>query len=448
MTWLNPVALAGLVALSIPILVHLFGRRSARRQRFPTLRLLRLSPPTPATRSRPSDILLLVLRCAVIVSAVLALAQPLWPGALRTRDAQTPVRAILVDTSASMRRLTSGGTTALDRARALAERMLDSSREGIIVETSRPAANVAGAASWLGRRSGLRELAIISDFQAGAVNDGNLASIPAGIGVAMLRVDSVLPDAGSTGLPGVGSGTIAAIDPQPDGTRATWRTPDAPPSLPVEVLASAEDSTRVRAMIRAVGEAFPGSSGSDRRVSVVFPGYPGARTLSAQVGVLRASWQGDFLLALRRDELLASVVSAAELTDACQGNGPGIAVNAKQQVVATISAAVGDESLMLFSCAEAGSLAGTALLAAVSSAATAAGPFDEREPSVVPDGTLRGWERPATEIAPRGGEETSPDGRWLWLFAIVLLVVEELLRRQKDRPAMAITREGPHERVA
>jgi hypothetical protein len=38
MTWINPLALFGLLALIVPILVHLFGRRVAKRQRFPSLR--------------------------------------------------------------------------------------------------------------------------------------------------------------------------------------------------------------------------------------------------------------------------------------------------------------------------------------------------------------------------------------------------------------------------
>ena len=79
MRWLNPTALFGLLALAVPILVHLFGRRLARVQRFPTLRLLKDTLPTPTTRSRPSDLVLLLLRCAVIVAAVFGLAQPLWP---------------------------------------------------------------------------------------------------------------------------------------------------------------------------------------------------------------------------------------------------------------------------------------------------------------------------------------------------------------------------------
>src|SRR5688572_21319460 len=107
MSWLNPAAFLGLFALAIPILVHLFGRRVARRQRFPSLRLLRDARPTPATRSRPSDVLLLVLRCLAIAGAVTALAQPRWSAT----GARAQVRAILVDTSASMRRQTGEGTT-------------------------------------------------------------------------------------------------------------------------------------------------------------------------------------------------------------------------------------------------------------------------------------------------------------------------------------------------
>ena len=76
MTWLNPIALVGLLAVAVQILVHLFGRRVAKRQRFPSLRLLHLASTTPVTRSQPSDLLLLLVRCAIVVAAALALAQP------------------------------------------------------------------------------------------------------------------------------------------------------------------------------------------------------------------------------------------------------------------------------------------------------------------------------------------------------------------------------------
>jgi hypothetical protein len=65
----------------------------------------------------------------VILAAVLALAQPAWRDQERARGARIPARAILVDTSESMRRLTSEGTSALQRARALGQGMLDSARE-------------------------------------------------------------------------------------------------------------------------------------------------------------------------------------------------------------------------------------------------------------------------------------------------------------------------------
>ena len=101
MSWLNPIAFVGLLALAVPILVHLFGRRVAKRQLFSSLRLLRDAKPTPATRSRPSDVLLLVLRCLTIAAAVAALAQPLWTG---DGERRAVARVILIDSSTSMRR--------------------------------------------------------------------------------------------------------------------------------------------------------------------------------------------------------------------------------------------------------------------------------------------------------------------------------------------------------
>ena len=89
-----------------------------------------------------------------------------------------------IDASASMRRLTSDGTAALQQARDLAFRMVDSSSEVLVIETGQPGSALAGAGSWLSRRGRMREVVVISDFQAGSIAEGDVAKVPAGIGAA------------------------------------------------------------------------------------------------------------------------------------------------------------------------------------------------------------------------------------------------------------------------
>src|SRR5262249_37655701 len=76
MRFLNPIAWLGLVALAAPVIAHLFARRPARVQPFPTLRFLPASALRPVRRDRLSDLPLLSLRCLLIGVAVAALAGP------------------------------------------------------------------------------------------------------------------------------------------------------------------------------------------------------------------------------------------------------------------------------------------------------------------------------------------------------------------------------------
>lgn len=426
MTWLNPAAFVGLLALAVPILVHLFGRRVAKRQRFPSLRLLMDSRPTPRTRSRPSDLLLLVLRCAVLVAAVMALAQPRWLSSDRTRDASVPTRLILVDTSASMRRLTIDGSNHRDLAALAAQRLLDSTREGLVVETDRPGANVAGAASWLSHRSGLRELVILSDFQAGALSDGDLASVPEGIGISLRRAGVAQSDSGTMPVD-----TASAVQAKADaaGTQASWRIDPGDSLLPLTVLTKPVDSADARAMTSVVRGVVRGTFVPGRQVTIDFTdSMPRASTR------LASPWQGDLFLTLRRDEALSRAVETARTSPACEPPG------------ATISGS--GSGVILHSCLEPGSVAATALVAATTTALTTRPAHEELEPSTLPDETLRRWERQPTDLAPRGREETSPAGRWLWLLAIALLALEQLLRRGPVGHAVATSPAVRHDRVA
>ena len=450
MSWLNPAAFAGLLAVAVPILAHLFGRRSARRQRFPSLRLLRDARATPATRSRPSDILLLVLRCGALVAAVLGLAQPLWLNPERARDALVPARVIIVDTSASMGRLTSDETTAVARARALADRMLDSAREGFVVETGLPGASVAGATSWLQSRSGVRELVVISDFQAGAVQEGQLASVPPGIGVRLEKVPVVVaPGATTSEAPEALAGPVR-LAVQANRTDAAWTigSPDAAQQF--DVLAPPEDRTMIEASIAAVHAIAPRHGAAQRRVAVVFPRYATRRDLVAGAAALTSAWQGDLLLAIAGDRVLAATTGSTPVTPACERGGTPIAHNAAGDVVATMAGGPPGTryDAIIFTCVEAGGAAGTAVLASVAAALPSMPSFREMEPVIVPDETLQGWAQPPAVPGPRSRQDTSADGRWFWLLAVAFLLLEEWLRRRVPRRSASMVMETTHERVA
>ena len=106
MSILAPLYLAGLAALSLPLIFHLIRRTPRGRQEFSSLMFLSPSPPRLTRRSRLDQILLLLLRLAALALLAFAFARPFLREAATLALDDLPARrvAILVDTSASMRR--------------------------------------------------------------------------------------------------------------------------------------------------------------------------------------------------------------------------------------------------------------------------------------------------------------------------------------------------------
>src|SRR4051794_40293409 len=103
---LAPLYLAGLAALSLPLIFHLVRRTPRGRQEFSSLMFLLPSPPRLTRRSRLDQIVLLLMRLAALALLALAFARPFLreSATLSLNDLKARRVAILVDTSASMRR--------------------------------------------------------------------------------------------------------------------------------------------------------------------------------------------------------------------------------------------------------------------------------------------------------------------------------------------------------
>jgi len=103
---LAPLYLAGLAALSVPLILHLVRRTPRGRQDFSSLMFLTPSPPRLTRRSRLDQIALLVMRLAALALLAFAFARPFLREAATLTLADLPARrvAIVVDNSASMRR--------------------------------------------------------------------------------------------------------------------------------------------------------------------------------------------------------------------------------------------------------------------------------------------------------------------------------------------------------
>nr|MBP6509743.1 BatA domain-containing protein [Candidatus Kapabacteria bacterium] len=82
MNFLNPFALIGLAAASIPVLLHLLNLRRLRTVEFSSLRFLVELQQTRVRKLKLQQILLLILRTLLIVFAIIAIARPTIPGSL------------------------------------------------------------------------------------------------------------------------------------------------------------------------------------------------------------------------------------------------------------------------------------------------------------------------------------------------------------------------------
>jgi hypothetical protein len=106
MSFLAPWFLLGALAIGAPILFHLIRRNTRERVLFSSLMFLSPTPPRLTKRKRIENILLLLLRCAVICFVALAFARPYVQKILGPSAAPKTAEkyVLLIDVSASMRR--------------------------------------------------------------------------------------------------------------------------------------------------------------------------------------------------------------------------------------------------------------------------------------------------------------------------------------------------------
>lgn len=75
MNWFNPIALWGLTALAIPILIHLWSKNKTKKIAFGSIRFLRESSTLQSKKIRFSEIPLLLVRLLILVLVVLLMAK-------------------------------------------------------------------------------------------------------------------------------------------------------------------------------------------------------------------------------------------------------------------------------------------------------------------------------------------------------------------------------------
>lgn len=219
MTFLHPLALAGLAAAAIPALLHLLQRRTPPEVEFPALRYLTEAERRSARQLRLRHVLLLLLRTALIAALVLAAARPLVPARAGGAHQETAL-AVILDNSPSAGAVVEGRRV-LDRLRVTAQTSISraapgdrlwlmfadgvlrsGSREALLaavdsataserrldlVDAVRRAARVVDAEPLPGR-----EVHVVSDLQRSALGEGR-AEVPPGVLVLALAPGGAAP---------------------------------------------------------------------------------------------------------------------------------------------------------------------------------------------------------------------------------------------------------------
>ncbi|HEY6854328.1 MAG TPA: BatA domain-containing protein [Gemmatimonadales bacterium] len=227
MTFLHPLALAGLAAAAIPALLHLLQRRTPPEVEFPALRYLTEAERRSARRLRLRHVLLLLLRTGLIAALALAAARPLVPA--RAGGAhQATALVVILDNSPSAGAVVAGRPV-LDRLRVIARASLggaapgdrlwlmladgvlrSGSREALLaaVDSAAPAERRLDLVDAVTRAARVvdaeplpgREVHVVTDLQRTALSDGR-ADVPSG--VLVLALGPTGPAATNRGLAAV-----------------------------------------------------------------------------------------------------------------------------------------------------------------------------------------------------------------------------------------------------
>jgi hypothetical protein len=128
MTFLEPLALLGLAAASLPALLHLLQRRQPQTVVFPAVRYLTETEERHSRRLKLRNLFLLVLRTLLIVAVVLAAARPVVP--LPIGDAHAPSALVLIVDNSLSSAAVSDGRRVVDVLAAAAREVIAASAPG------------------------------------------------------------------------------------------------------------------------------------------------------------------------------------------------------------------------------------------------------------------------------------------------------------------------------
>lgn len=141
LTFVHPWMLWGLLAGSIPIIIHLLNKRRYKPVPWAAMRFLREAIRVNARRIQIEDVILMLLRSLTFILVALAFALPIYRGRLLAGRQPHVCAVILMDDSYSMNYV-DGETSRFERAREVARKLVGRLRRGdsvsIIMMSGRP----------------------------------------------------------------------------------------------------------------------------------------------------------------------------------------------------------------------------------------------------------------------------------------------------------------------
>lgn len=241
---LAPAFLAAAAAIAVPVVLHLFRRRTDTVVAFAAMRLLRRDAVEQQRMRQPRDWRLLLLRIAALLLLAVGFARPYWSGAAA---AGAPLTVIAVDTSLSLsapgqfeaaRRAALAAIDATPPASLVALLAFDDSARVVVAPTDRRqvvrdalarldagaggtryARMLAEAAALFGAAGG--DVVVVTDLQAQGWDGGGDRRLPAGVGLRVEGVPSPLGNLAVTGATMVADVVTALVWNGSDGPRDT-----------------------------------------------------------------------------------------------------------------------------------------------------------------------------------------------------------------------------------
>ena len=422
--WLNPSALWALPLALLPVIIHLLRTHHARRVQFPSLRFVQPSRAAAVRMRLPSDILLMMLRVAVVGLAVAAIAGPILLTSSRLSAWNARIaRAVVVDTSESMRAPGDGGAERMAADAAVAE--LQSAAYGQRIVAADLGEGIARASQWLeSSPPARREIVIVSDMQRGALRTTDLARVAGDIGIRLVTVGRVPETTRFDGIALVGASGIPSrgmrVTASQEATSVEMEGRAADSTAGLRLVASDNDQPALARLLRTVASAGAPAGSAEQPVAVQFTGAAASPVQPARV---KPGWMLRTILRLRKD--LADTGTHKDGGD----DSVWTIVSRGGNGTPRVRAASSGNELIVDVDGGPDSLAAAAVVRALLLARIDPEPYAEHEVARVDAATMSAGSRsPAPVSRDAWPNAESTDARWLWLVVLAMLGVEQWLR--------------------